>query len=517
MNVKIINSQEELEQYKQWTHYEIWRGNGMDFEKYNKAHSLLVEEYKNCINISYNRSDDNKKIAFENIYNAVFMSDTTSRFMMMDNLAILTDKSKDDIEKEYKAFLDLQDEKHLYNCYAKTQIPVYTNFFNEEFIETKGSIRLSTQDPSDNKLIINCDLKLQDGAILDVYGNLEAKNIQGGFLGVAGNLKANEIVCEKLFAYDVDADSITCYKKDITFSWSNALTIDADIYSALDNTFDVEFLQPSHQFGKMNDIIIGKYEFQEADNLENPRFTSQCLINGNVEQISFFLDKYNIFNAGNLKAHSIKTHNMVCGDIQVDNLTCNTVLNASTMYDEVKTIRYYSESNYASLNYEELSPDEQLYYPEMKYICKIPPKTRLDFSNIITNTLVADSIFANNFKGDYCLANDRFCCTGNVSSNHIKSNILIGQNIEADYLHSNKIYSHFVESNVLKIEECLNSDYTSVNYRFDYADGAVLESTFSLAPNLLQNNDKLNTITEVKAKPKHTNRNIENEKLFNIE
>ena len=45
----VINSQEELENYKTNTYYEIWRGNGLDFENYTKAHNELVEEYKKII------------------------------------------------------------------------------------------------------------------------------------------------------------------------------------------------------------------------------------------------------------------------------------------------------------------------------------------------------------------------------------------------------------------------------------------------------------------------------------
>ena len=510
----VINSQEELENYKTNTYYEIWRGNGLDFENYTKAHNELVEEYKKIMDLSFNRSDSIQKKSFQNIYNAVFMSDTVSRYMMIDNLSTLLHKDANIIEKEYNRFLNLQDDKHLCNCYAKTQIPVYTNFFDESFIDESASVRLSSEDPNKNLLIINCDLKLQDGSILDVYGSVDAKNIKCGFLGVAGDLKAIDVECEKLFASNADVKEISCYKKDISFSWSNALTIDADIYSALDNTFDIEFLQPSHNIGKMNDIIIGKYEFYNSDNLENPRFFATSNINGKQESIAYFLDKHNVFNAGELKANTIKTHNIVCGNTNVENLTCNTILNASTLYDEEKTINYYSNGEYASKNYEILSDDEQFYYPELKYICKIPPKTRLDFSDIVTKTIVADSIFADNFNGEYCLSKDRFCCSGNIKSQHIKSDILIGKKIEADYLHSNKLYSQSLESNILKIEEILNSDYTSVNYRFDYAKGAILESNFSTNSNILLGNQNIDN--NVVTKPRHVKQKqeIDNNKFF---
>lgn len=513
MNTVIINSQEELDKFKEYTFYEIWRGNGLDYERYSEAHSSLLEEYKNCISASYNRSNSNQKEAFQNIYNAVFMSDTTSRFMMIDNLSILLEKDKTTIEKDYKKFLDLQDEKHIYNSYAKTQIPVYTNFFEEEFLEQRGAVRISSQDPSLNQLIINCDVSLQDGAIIDCYGNLKAKDIKCGFLGVAGKIVANDLNVEKLYAEEADVNSITCYKKDIAFSWSNALTIDADIYSALDNTFDVEFLQPSHQFGKMNDIIIGKYDYQEADNLDNPRFYANCLIDNKVENVAFFLDKHNIFNAGDLKANSVKTHSIVCGNTNVENLTCTTLLNASTLYDENKTINFYSDNDYASLNYEELTDAEQLYYPNLKYICKIPPKTRLDFSDSNVKNIVSDNIFSNNFKGEYCLSNDRFCCTGDITLQHCKSNILLGHKIEADYLHSNKAYSHSLETNILKIEESLNSDYTSVNYRFDYAEGALLESNFSINSKIIEQKEGSKEITN-KPRPRHIKNEIDNNKFF---
>lgn len=568
-NVKIINSQEELEQYKIKAPRLAWRSSTDDFREYTVAKKIATERFSRLcglfqlkqISISEGQAFKNPKLKelrnkeLESpSLNAQWDKSKINNESFFSNLekiqnAILTDEKfdLDEIEESVniifqhlnsfnvnteaqQLFIDnsqtnqylINDALNLKNDYHSYEIVeggVYTNFFEEQNIVRNSYCQLSEENPQDYLLKINCDINLPNGAVLDAFCNVEAQNITGGFLGIAGNLKANDIICDKLYANNLECNNIKSYNSGIVYqSLVDELTNEVSMYESFEN-IDPNIEDNHLEDNQFNNIIIGTFvydeiakELDEIIKAEGDNVSNYAI--GKKHGLDVFLYPNAYFKGGQINASKVSTDNLICGSLNTEGLICKNAVIGDSVIDKKETLN--SKLHYDSIEVEEEFEDSLDHYEFEFY--QAFPKWKLKYGDAKIDNIVCDNIVCKNLDANSLLSNNYVKVEGNLSARLISvKESFVKENITANYINANSITAKNIDVDTLKTNR-LSTDTLNLNSYIIFTNSELIDvNQINIPRSTLEANIEINDLNTVKniiedknnlemgkAKPKHT-------------
>ena len=520
MATVVINNPKDLEKYRKDITRTYWNGEEFEFEQYEQMSDNckmiwdeMLEEYKEGIYSATMKNSlwtENKYASTNKFLNAVnslvdsngkdvwglkfnnfnlknytpkelkvIVSETVKR---MNELG--TDFGYDELVPTNKLddlVFALQAKQKLNKYQTKPQR--YYEFFGDPNAKYEAGIKYSTQDPSDNTLIVKCDLDLDD-AILDVYGNLEATDINCGFLGVNGKIKARNISCDSLYAEALTVNSLECIEnRGVHYYPIEEMTINEKFAGAFvyGNNPKKFFESPL----KNNNLMIGKLLIRDKAEQE----TLKVRINGEVH--SFKLDQHLEFIGGEVKANSIKTENAFIGEANIKSFNCSGYVLCG---DDVvnKNISTYSKAQRKALVDILMAKENKGKIP----VIKAEQFAINTYKNLNSSIAWVNSLEAYNINAEELISED-YISANNITANGITfANLWAGENVEASSVYGKNLTCKSLEADKLSVENKIKVENAVINKRMFLPDDVEeISGKFKLANvNLEANKDEVGKV-----------------------
>lgn len=431
-NIVVIRSLDELKKYEEKKDIRyIWEGNGEEYEKYKECSINLMNSLKKLFGDNWNKGlfPNEVYLGFAEQIKKMDQEKNVNNFQAKTNEMMEYLKSiNKEVNKEYAdVVIECAKSKIDANRYKCESVPYYSNFFNErENITNPNTIGLSSgnekikfsrQNPESNILILDFDLELPQGSVLDVYGNVMAKNINAGLIG-CHNLMADNINAIKLVASNVEASNLIINPKNmhigfesLYFELTQSESVSREVLYSLDGAGyedydiligDIEVVEPSlaHSY---------KIGLQDADEFKSETFV-------NVE-----FDVASKFSGGNIKIkNDLAGAKIWGGSISASRIICKDIKSGCESFDynvPVSELRkmYESQEGY---KFRELYP--------------LPIK-QFEGRTIESSTIICNNVASEQIKCDAILSE------GEVKSKFIKAKNVNASSIISDYIDCNSV------------------------------------------------------------------------------
>lgn len=416
LNIVVINSQEELKKYEEKVKQKyIWDGDGEEWKAFSNNIKLLYNSLENVFNDTWLQDIENHPIndLKDNIKKIELGMIDLEEFK--NNFNKTLNYSNLEPSKETEKIFSYVDEAINLNKYSIKEVSYYSNFFGERISElypnAKGissetnALKYSFKDPKRNLLIINNDLNLPEDSILDVYGNIKAKNINGGIIGCQ-SLEAKNINAMKIIASNIEADNLLINVKGKKPIHNTILMDFTNHIDILENLSDEKRKDTLGETKYDNfDILVGDFDVNEPTDSKNIIFEDEKT-NSKINLSLEFLPNIKLSGGKlNIKENLIGKK-IWAGSIQANNIYCMNLIAGS------------EKNNFDISNQKIIDIYEKQSGYRFKEIYAKPEK-------YLQGSLIqAKNITCDNIKADY-LKTDKMICENKAILNEMDVETLI--------------------------------------------------------------------------------------------
>lgn len=525
MATVIINNEKDLEKYRKTMKRTVWTADEVKYSKYTELKDNLISLWENTFDFLYEgkRKDAlkyalNRNPKYEKTYNAIKKARTLASSTPTKDL-----KKKEVFDIYNEAFNltnDFCNELHVEKNISSDTINLFTDvtlwlaknnayelreqkyyeFFDDPSAEYKNFLKFSEQDPSENTLIINCDIYEPD-AVFDVYGNLEANILNCGFLGACGKVKGKEILCDALYVEELEADYVNCSSdKGVEYSHLDEMTFKKELQDAI-----VQGANPNVFFndGYMRyQMVVGKM------NVYDEKKVKPKTIKINDEIYSYTYNTHIDMIGGKVNVKKLIADNVFMGEANIENINVKgeTFLGSDIINKNIKSL------NKEQLNYviSELkkNPEKQTILNSDKFISYEKKNLNLDHgfvAGLQCNNLNANSLVSTG----YLNANDINCPTLAVHN-------INAHDINSEYIYSSTVIANDIVTKTLRSFNKIDANNITITKEMELPNNNLISGNFNISKEILQNKpeevEKIMGVSKSRPKTNINNKNMEKKK-----